>query len=333
MHPGGFGERKVKTQRRRRKRETPKGAGPQRIGSPPITAGAGVLPEDRVWVFTQLWAWPLVLLGFVAAGGCSHPHTNGEQASKDSKLQAVEAIKACRGSELQGLDPDRIRKLLAHMSELGLKREYQDDVSRYGPWSVWDFGAKGQPPLYLLFEAGKKMRFARGNEVVHEHPHPSATPISMTLLDDAGKVISETHLTTGWRCYLSAAKLHPVTDNGYPLVLLETELGGGPGPDIRRQYYAWLGERFDVVRLENTAGKATRNHYYVKHFRSGPRVAQLTEAEWEADLMSPDRARMLRAMTWLGGFHWDLQADSDGMYNRSSEQPRSSPLVAEGPDA
>lgn len=33
--------------------------------------------------------------------------------------------------------------------------------------------------------------------------------------------------------------------------------------------------------------------------------------------MSPDRARVLRALVWLGGFHWDLQANAGD--NRSSE--------------
>jgi hypothetical protein len=210
---------------------------------------------------------------------------------------------------LQDLEPERVREFAGHLSKFGLKREYSDYLPHYGPWYVWDFGKKGQPAHFLLFEARKKMRFKRGGKGVHLHP--STTPICMTLLDDSGKVIAETDLATGWRCYLKEAGLQSSGDKDYPLVRLETELGSGAGPDIGRQYYAWLGQRFDLVRLENSAGKAIRNRYYLKHFRSGPRVAALSEAEWEADLLSKERARVLRALVWLGGLHWDLKADGN----------------------
>jgi hypothetical protein len=198
--------------------------------------------------------------------------------------------------------------MLGHMGKLGLER-YPDQVDRFGPWYVWDFAGKGDPPLCLLFEAGKKMKLGEGDKARWVHPYPSTTSVSLTLLDESGKVVAETGLATGWRCYLKDAKLQPAGDKDYPLVVLETELGTGPGPDIKRQHYARLGQRFDLVRLENEAGKATRNQYYVKRFRCGPRVPELTEAEWEADLMSSERARVLRALVWLGGFHWDFHAE------------------------
>jgi hypothetical protein len=237
------------------------------------------------------------------------------------RAAALEAIKECRGKDLSELEPDQIRPLLTHLSKLGVKCAYPSHVDQYGPWYVWDFKKKGQPPLYLLFEAGKQMRANVGNQIVRIHPHPGSTPISLTLLDDSGKVVSETDLTTGWRCYLRQARLEPALEEDYPLVVLETELGSGPGPDIGRQYYAWVGQRFDLVRLEDSGGAATRNRYYIKHWRCGHEIAKLTEAEWEADLTSADRVRVLRALVWLGGLHWDLRGNTaDGRSNEDPDQ-------------
>ena len=52
---------------------------------------------------------------------------------------------------------------------------------------------------------------------------------------------------------------------------------------------------------------ATRNRYYVNHFACGPTLPKQTQVEWEADVLSGDRLRVLRALVWLGGVHWEGQ--------------------------
>lgn len=250
----------------------------------------------------------MLLVGCALAGGCNQTPTGGKAPATDDKSKAVAALKTNRGKELQGLELLRTRELVGHLKALGLERD-PEQVDRYGPWHIWDFGKQDRHALYLLCEAGKKMKQGAGNGVTWVHMHPSATPVTLTLVDETGNVVTETDFTTGWRCYLREAEICNDGDKEHPLVLLHTELGGGPGPDITRQYYAWLGDRFDLVRLENSAGKATRNRYSVKRFRSGPRVVELTEEEWETELMSSDRTRVLRAMVWLGGYHWNLHAE------------------------
>ena len=256
-------------------------------------------------------ATSLLVLSLVVAAGCGKSRYDDELSKREPRSQAIEVLKAYRGKDLRELEPDRVRWLLGQMSVLGLKREYQDDVDGYGPWYVWDFRSRDEPPRHLLIEARKKRKVTVDDKVVFTHYHPSYTPISITVLDEGWEVVSETHLTTGWRCYLRAINLQSVVDD-YPLVVLETELGSGPGPDIRRQYFAWIGQRFDLVRLEDSDGNATRNRYHIKHFRSGPKVVDLTEPEWEAELLSTNRARVLRALTWLGGIHWDLKFEHGG---------------------
>jgi hypothetical protein len=94
-------------------------------------------------------------------------------------------------------------------------------------------------------------------------------------------------------------------DDQDPLIVLETGPGAGPGPNVQKQIYARVGNRFDLIRLEDSEGKATRNLYYVNHFACGPKVPKQTEAEWEADVLSGDRIKVLRSLVWLGGTHWD----------------------------
>lgn len=62
-----------------------------------------------------------------------------------------------------------------------------------------------------------------------------------------------------------------------------------------------------MVRLEDVDGQAVRNNYRIKHFRHGPPAPKQSAAAWESDLKSTDRMRVLRALVWLGGTHWDLK--------------------------
>lgn len=239
------------------------------------------------------FAWILLIVLLTAAAG----YLTAEYAKRKSRREALAALEACRGEELKTLDAAQVNALHVHLSNLGVHHNHLH------PWYVWDFSTEGRPTGYLLFQADTTGKFEM---------HPGYTGITLTVMDHDGKPVCETYLSTGWRCYLRGAKLDSEIEGGRPLVVLTTGLGGGPGPDVRTQYYALIGERFELVRLEDSDGNATRNRYYVKHFRCGPPLAERTEAEWVADLTSADRYRVLMALTWLGGTHWDLHLN-DGV--------------------
>jgi len=136
--------------------------------------------------------------------------------------------------------------------------------------------------------------------------HPGSTGIRINVFEKARNVRSESVFWTGHRCYLRAVSLDKQGDDDRdPFIVLETGLGAGPGPDVQRQIYGRIGDRFDLIRLEDSEGEATRNRYYVNHFACGPKVPNQTEAEWEADVLSGDRLRVLRSLVWLGGAHWE----------------------------
>jgi hypothetical protein len=220
--------------------------------------------------------------------GESRKRTAPAGAKIDQK--AFAQLKSHIGKNLRELDEKKKEELLGVIQRLIPKRKYRDQFD-FTPWSVCAFTKPGGDSAALLFDVNNTL------------PHPGCTLIRLTLFDASGKVLSEMEFGTGHRCYLYSAALKQLGKDEYPVLLLKTEIGAGPGPDIAKQYYARIGGRFDLVRLEGSGGKATRNDYYGKGFACGPAVPKQTEAQWEADLLSPKRMRVLRALVWLGGAH------------------------------
>jgi hypothetical protein len=223
------------------------------------------------------------------------PDLTSAEVTPEVSRAALDTLKAHLGKDLTKLEKDQVEELLRTITKLLPKRHYRDWFD-FRPWRVWEFQEKGERPFWLLLD------------VDNTRPHPGSTGIRITELDDAGKALSETTFWTGHRCYMRRIKWEKVVDGEFSLLLLEIGFGAGPGPNIYKQYYAKVGSRFDLVRLEDFDGNATRNRYYVRHFACGSAIPKQSEAEWEADLRSRDRLKVLRALVWLGGTHWDLQA-------------------------
>jgi hypothetical protein len=188
---------------------------------------------------------------------------------------------------LNSLDPIRAEEIRAERKRLGLRDDDSECcVSLFSPSPryVWRF-SRNKSFGYLVFERG---RFT---------VHPGTTSIRVALFDKSGAVVTRSEFTTGWRRYLDSARLAEV-DGVLCVEVDATQLGA----DTTRQYYALIGDRLDLVRLEEE-GSTRRNAYYTNHFRCGPEPPRQTAAEWESDLSSPDKARVWRALVWLGGCH------------------------------
>jgi WD40 repeat protein len=220
----------------------------------------------------------------------------GQVVDRESAIKALNTIKSFCGKELKSLeaDGDEGRKLYAAIKSLIPNREYRGFFD-YVPWHIWEFAKKGEEPLYTLFEANTSL------------PHPGSTLLRITLLDSMGQVLSETHFDTGHRCYMRGVKLESLVEGEYPAIVLETGSSFGPGPDVPKQYYSRIGNRIDLIRIENSNRTATRNRYYLRHDQCGPTAPVQTAAEWESDLLSRTRPKVLRALVWLGGVHWELR--------------------------
>lgn len=237
----------------------------------------------------RLFASLLVLVSYlvISIGGPSRT-TNAAEVRVDDAQAALEVLKAQQGKDLRKLDEDKEKEVLRAITRLVPKRTYQAFFD-FHPWYFREFKKTEGQPRYLLFEAD------------NSGPHPGYTRIRLTLWDQGGKLQSETTFGTGWRCYLRGVSLLDLAGENYPLIVLETD--SWLGPDCAKQYYALIGGRFELVRLENSSGKLTRNNYYVKHFACGPPLPKQAESAWKSDLMSDDRLIVLRGLLWLGGRH------------------------------
>jgi hypothetical protein len=238
---------------------------------------------------------PLVLLASCLAIVCwsvsiigirSQPTLRREPT--DPKRALFEEVKALRGKDLLQLSERASKGLLSKLTRLIPKRTYREFLD-FCPWYIWDFHKRGERAHYALLEV-------RGS------PLPGTTTIRVTLLSDAGKVVSESIFTTGYRCYAAEARLVKPDAQSYPVLVLETGPGGGPGAAFR-QYYAWVDDRFDLIRLEYLDGEAARNAYYQRDNQCGPEIVRRTVQEWQAELASNDPLRLLRALVWVGGIH------------------------------
>ncbi len=184
-------------------------------------------------------------------------------------------------------------------------RKY-DRYFGYAPWYFWEVGTGDGRRAFVLFE------------VFGPVAHPGSTPVRISVFDDAGRLVSEATFDTGHRRYLCEVALRPTGANEKPILVFKVARLFANAPT---QYYTWIGDRVDLIRLEKEEGTPVRNDYYVKHFRCGPELPRQTADQWQADLESTDRARVLRALVWLAGVHWDPRNGKkwDSQYESSQD--------------
>jgi hypothetical protein len=219
----------------------------------------------------------------------------------------MEVVKAHRGADLQKLNEAQAQQLRAAITRLVPNRTYTD-LFDFRPTYVWEIVSDEQT-LWLLLD------------VDNSGPHPGSTGIRATLFSESGVFQPASTFWTGHRCYLRRASLENHVKGQHPLLVLETGHGAGVGPNVDKQVYARIGERFDLVRMENSHKKATRNSYYINHFACGPKILKQTATEWEADVLSGDRLKILRALVWLGGTHWDVrEGDKPEVFHEPFDQ-------------
>ncbi|MDB5308077.1 MAG: hypothetical protein JWO38_2279 [Gemmataceae bacterium] len=219
--------------------------------------------------------------------------TQEKRTSPKSKRAALDVVQAFLGKNLEKAGEEELRPLMAAMRVLDPGRLTSSDAESWpspAPLYVWAFGSEPGPVGCLVLERGQFTNII-----------PGTTDIRLTLFDHTGAWRAKVESTTGWRCYYRAARLESVPGIEDPVVVIDTADGLGPG--YARQWYARIGSRFDLVRVENYDGATARNLYHTQNWRCGPPPPRQTARQWEMELTSRDRARVLRALVWLGGRH------------------------------
>jgi hypothetical protein len=171
---------------------------------------------------------------------------------------------------------------------ISLDYEGQSDPFGFHPLHRWELKTEGHASRTILL-AGYRM-----------DPVPGTTSLRFGVLDGAGKVLSVTDFTTGWRTYLSRARLATVPFLVQPVLAMETERIYGRSTTIV-QYYVLLEDAPVLVRLEDKDGTIVRNSYSDSHGVCGPPFPKRNRDEWLEALSSGDSRTILVALMWLGG--------------------------------
>lgn len=134
----------------------------------------------------------------------------------------------------------------------------------------------------------------------------SAPAARVFVLDKAGRKLTDSRLRRCGVLDVEDAGWLQDSGHGFPCLVVRSRPYNPytEGADIAAQYYAFVGDDFSLVRLEDSAGKsAPVRHAYLA--RVGPRPPARTPERWEEALRSQDRAEVLGALVWLSTGRFD----------------------------
>ena len=152
-------------------------------------------------------------------------------------------------------------------------------------------------------------------EVYPGYEVPDMSGVRMYLFDKHWKRLVRQIFPTGYRFFLDDIDLDQdnplkqdllvvkVTCTGPFLVQGNEKRPAFEQGTYQRQYYALLGRRFALVRLEDERGVLTRNNYCWESPPKGPPVPKRGRQEWIDRLNSPNIVVQLETLVWLSGMH------------------------------
>lgn len=132
---------------------------------------------------------------------------------------------------------------------------------------------------------------------------PGSQSIRVHIFDATGKVLNSTQFDTGNRMAIRSIHLRKNYLLNSEALTIDTEywIGGNHS----HQYYVVVGDELRLVYVGD-GFRVDINNYQNPDMTIGPRLNHSAD-EWESDLQSTDDARVLSALTWLAGYHWDGQ--------------------------
>lgn len=135
---------------------------------------------------------------------------------------------------------------------------------------------------------------------------PGECGIRVHIFSLEGKLLNSSAFSSGWRITLTEMKLKFMPEIGREVLEVSSEPVIN-GRDIAKQYYALIGEKILLVRLEDSGGQLIRNNYGAPNHTIGFTLVGRPAKEWEKALESDDVAEVLATLTWLSGIHWNPQ--------------------------
>jgi len=184
------------------------------------------------------------------------------------------------------------------------------------PWSV----SKFQSPwtAWILVEAYP------GYEV------PDVSGMQLHAFDKDWKRICKMTFPTGYRFFLTDVRIERNPELRQDLVVARTKCSGpfvvtkeGQTPafeqgSFQSQYYAFVGSRFELVRLEDDKKRLAGNSYGSRAPWKGPSPPKRTAKEWIGLLTKGEPAQKLAVLVWLSGGHMPSDQEREENVNQAS---------------
>ncbi len=199
-------------------------------------------------------------------------------------VSPIETVRQCCGKDLHDLPSDARLSLKNAIENIRSAKEPDLRSRAFEPRSIWEYSSG-----VLVLES-------EPNEIETE-----TTSIRLIWLGQLGDVRAEVEFSTGPHCYLKNASVRSVAEFELPLLELDVDCREALKADYTRQVYSVIENRFDLIRLEGHDGLPRRNLYYAGNLACGPPPIEQSPEQWEADLYSSDRARVLRSLVWFAG--------------------------------
>lgn len=215
--------------------------------------------------------------------------------------QEPQGLEAYTGKDLRNLDAGALREFGKRVEALTGDGPEEKTWREFKPWWVEPF-ASGRAAWMLL-------------EAYPGYDNPDVSAVRVQVFDKDWKRLIKQAFPTGYRFFLAEATVVRDSPLGRDLLAAKTTSTGPfvvSGSEKRpafeqgqyqRQYYAVLGDRMVLVRLEDDEGRLVRNHYAWSTPPKGPPVPRRTEEEWIRSLSSADPVEQLATLVWLSGTH------------------------------
>lgn len=150
---------------------------------------------------------------------------------------------------------------------------------------------------------------------------PGDSRLQISVFDLEGKLLDSSEFGAGWRIILSGVSVIRVKHISGDVL----EVKSAPhinGADIGKEYYAVIGDKMRLIRLEDSNGELIANAYGSPNHTIGFTEVGRSAEDWEKSLITKDEAQSLATLTWLGGFHLNIDEGAPNYVHEDLSEAR-----------
>jgi hypothetical protein len=131
---------------------------------------------------------------------------------------------------------------------------------------------------------------------------PGGSQLCVHLFSLDGKLLNMQAFEAGWRIGLEEVMMANLLEIDRPVLQVNCKPYIN-GANVAKQYYALIGKKLRLIRLERDTQELAANYYYASNKIIGPAIHAESVGEVKDSLKSTDNAEVLAYLTWLSAIH------------------------------